>query len=61
MNKPLIVALFATTLLSTGCDPKFWKMEMWMWAENHKSMDFYPAHTASITRVSAVYGIASAV
>jgi hypothetical protein len=24
MNKPLIVALFATALLSTGCDPKFW-------------------------------------
>lgn len=41
MNKPLIVALLATTLLSTGCDPKFWKMEMWMWSENHKSMDFY--------------------
>lgn len=41
MNKSLIVALFATTLLSTGCDPKFWKMEMWMWSENHKSMDFY--------------------
>ena len=32
---------FVVALLCTGCDPKFWKMQMWMWAENHKSMDFY--------------------
>jgi hypothetical protein len=28
MNEPLIVALFATALLSTGCDPKFLAMEL---------------------------------
>ena len=38
--KRSILVILVTTLL-TGCDPKFWKMEMWMWSENHKSMDFY--------------------
>jgi hypothetical protein len=33
--------LLPFVLLLTGCDPKFWKMQMWMWSENHKSLDFY--------------------
>jgi hypothetical protein len=37
----LATALLTGALLSSGCDPKFWKMEMMMWAENHKSLDFY--------------------
>jgi hypothetical protein len=33
--------LLPFVLLLTGCDPKFWKIQMWMWSENHKSLDFY--------------------
>ena len=33
--------ILASILLCSGCDPKFVKMELWMWSENHKSMDFY--------------------
>src|SRR5277367_2980121 len=41
MNKILIVALLVVTFVFTGCDPKIIKMQVWMWSENHKSMDFY--------------------
>ena len=33
--------ILSLALLCAGCDPKFWKMQMWMWSENHKSLDFY--------------------
>ena len=33
--------ILAVALLCAGCDPKFLKMQMWMWSENHKSLDFY--------------------
>jgi hypothetical protein len=41
MNKCRTTAIIVMTLLITGCDPKIIKMEVWMWSENHKSMDFY--------------------
>src|SRR5271157_451676 len=41
MKRPLTIALFAMAFLCAGCDPKVWQMEMLMWSENHKPMDFY--------------------